>query len=263
MSSGDNRLQRAERRALQREDEKYLEAPLNLGPDPRSISAHVRHVARLFSQPSADSPCADVMAHLGDLYSRTVPKAQLACRRGCASCCTQLVSVTAPEALWVAGTIRRRAQAVEKMRAAGAGTHGLSMEERLNSHIVCPLLVDDACSIYAARPLGCRSFVSVDLNACIATFVNGAAPNIPMPAVHTDILYAVRMLLYAALRIKGLKAAAYELNAAVLAALAVEDAEARWLAGEDVFAGVPIAGTVPPHFEHAISQLAAHVAPTV
>ncbi len=46
MSSGDNRLQRAERRALQREDEKYLEAPLNLGPDPRSISAHVRHVAR-------------------------------------------------------------------------------------------------------------------------------------------------------------------------------------------------------------------------
>ena len=263
MTSGDNRLQRAERRALQREDEKYLGLPLNLGPDPRSIAAHVRHVARLFSQPSLESPCAEVMAHLGELYSRTVPRAQVACRRGCASCCTQMVSVTAPEALWVAATIRRRAQSVEKMRAADAQTHGLTIDERLKSHIVCPLLVEDACSIYAARPLGCRGFVSVDLNACLATFVGGAAPNIPMPASYTDILYAVRMLLYAALRIKGLKDAAYELNAAVLAALAVEDPEARWLAGEDIFAGVPITGGVPPHFDLAISQLAAHVAPTV
>lgn len=263
MTSGDNRLQRAERRALQKEDEKYLSQPLNPGPDPRSISAHVRHVVRLFSSPSQDSPCAEAMNHLGALYSRTVPKAQLACRRGCASCCTQLVSVTAPEALWVAATIRRRARTVEKVRAADVQTRSLLMEERLKSHIVCPLLEDDACSVYASRPLGCRHFVSVNLDACIATFVHGAEPQIPMPASHTDILYAIRMALYAAMRLKGLKDAAYELNAAVMTALKFEDAEARWLAGEDIFADVPGTRTVPPNFELAISQLVAHIAPTV
>ena len=263
MSSGDNRLQRAERRALQREDEKYLNVPLNLGPDPRSISAHTRHMVHLFSNPASASPCADAMAHLGALYSRTVPKADLACRRGCGSCCTQLVTVTAPEALWVAAQIRHKMPVIEKMRAADAQTHGLSMEARLKSHIVCPLLKDEACSIYAARPLGCRAFVSLNLAACLATFVDGAEPQIPTPARHTDILYTCRILLYAAMRLKGLKDAAYELNAAVLAALTYDDAEARWLAGEDIFASVPITGTVPPAFELSISQLVAHLAPTV
>lgn len=263
MTSGDNRLQRAERRALQKEDEKYLNQPLDLSPDPRSISAHVRHVVRLFSSPSQESPCAEAMEHLGALYSRTIPKAQLACRRGCGYCCTQLVTVTAPEALWVAATIRRRTRTVEKVRAADAATHSLSMDERLKSHIVCPLLEDDACSIYASRPLGCRHFVSVDLNACIATFVHGADPQIPMPARHTDILYTIRMALYAAIRLKGLQDAAYELNAAVTAALAYEDAEARWLGGEDIFADVPGTRTVPANFEQAIARLVAHVAPTV
>ena len=262
-SGGDNRLQRAERRALQREDEMYLSQALNLGPDPRSIAAHVRHMVHLLSNPAAASPCADAMHHLGELYSRTVPKADLACRKGCAACCTQLVTVTAPEALWVAAQIRRKPAMVEKLRAADTKTHGLSMDVRLKSHIICPLLEAEICSVYTARPIGCRGFVSLNLDACLATFVRGAEPQIPTPARHTDILYTCRMLLYAALRLRQLKDAAYELNAAVLAALAFDDAEARWLKGEDIFAAVPITGGVPANFETAISQLVAHVAPTV
>ena len=243
MTSGDNRLQRAERRALQRDDEKYLAQPLNLGPDPRSISAHVRHMVHLLSTPTALSPCADAISHVSELFSRTVPRESergLACRRGCAYCCTQLVTVTAPEAFWVAAQIRRKPAVIAAMRAADEKTHGLSMEERLKSHIVCPLLEDDACSVYLARPIGCRGFVSLNVNACIATFVHGAEPNIPQPANRIDILYVCRMILYAALRLRRLKADAYELNAAVIAALAFDDGEARWLAGEDIFADVPI-----------------------
>jgi hypothetical protein len=266
MISGDNRLQRAERRALQRDDEKYLSQPLNLGPDPRSIAAHVRQMVHLFSNPAAASPCADAISHVSELFSRTVPKESekgLACRRGCASCCTQLVSISAPEAFWVAAQIRRKPAVVAAMRAADEKTHGFSIEERLKSHVVCPLLEDAACSIYAARPIGCRGFVSLNLDACIATFVHGAEPQIPTPANRLDILYACRMVLYAAMRLRKLKAEAYEMNAAVLAALAYEDAEVRWLAGEDIFADVPVTGGVPPNYEIAISQLVAHVAPTV
>jgi hypothetical protein len=266
MASGDNRLQRAERRALQREDERYLNQPLNLGPDPRSIAAHVRHMVHLLSNPAAPSPCADAISHVSELFSRTVPKESekgLACRRGCAACCTQLVTVTAPEALWVAAQIRRKPAAMDAMRAVDRQTHGLSMEQRLKSHITCPLLENDLCSIYAGRPIGCRGFVSLNLDACIATFIHGAEPQIPVPANRLDILYTCRMVLYAALRLRGLRDQAYELNAAVTAALAFEDAEARWLRGEDIFADVPVTGGVPPNFETAISQLVAHVAPTV
>ena len=266
MTSGDNRLQRAERRALQREDEKYLSQPLNPGPDPRSISAHVRHMVHLLSSPAAPSPCADAISHVSELFSRTVPKESekgIVCRRGCAFCCTQLVSVTAPEAFWVAAQIRRKPLVIDAVRAIDQKTYGLSMEDRLKSHIICPLLENDACSIYAARPIGCRGFVSLNLDACIATFVHGAEPQIPVPANRLDILYACRMALYAALRLRGLKAEAYEMNAAVMAALAFDDAEARWLAGEDIFAGVPVTGAVPQNFEIAISRLVAHIAPTV
>ena len=251
---------------MQRDDEKYLNQPLNLGPDPRSISAHVRHMVHLFSNPTASSPCADAISHVSELFSRTVPRESekgIACRRGCASCCTQLVTVTAPEAFWVAAQIRRKPAVIDAVRAVDRTTHGLSMEERLKSHIVCPLLESDACTIYAARPIGCRGFVSLNLDACIATFVHGAEPQIHVPANRLDILYTCRIVLYAALRLRRLKAEAYEMNAAVMAALAFDDAEARWLAGEDIFAGVPITGAVPPNFETAISQLVAHIAPTV
>ena len=267
----DNRLLRAERRALQREDEKFLDAPLNLGPDPRSIAAHTRHLAHLLANPASISPCGDAVLHISQVFSRTVPKkigAQraddlIACRKGCAYCCTQLVAATAPEALLVAATIRKRGAVVARVNDVNAQTKGLSMEARLQAKVSCPMLEDNACSVYAARPIGCRSFVSVNLDACIATFVNGADPQIPMPGEYLPILYTCRTALYAAMRLRNLKAASYELNAAVAAALVHDDAERRWLAGEDIFEGVPTTGDIPPAFEEAINRLVAFVAPTV
>jgi Fe-S-cluster containining protein len=260
------RLTRTERRALQRDDAVYLDKPLVFAGNPRSAAAHVRHMVHLLSQPAADSPCSDAIAHIGVVLDRTIPPAaaqSLACGRGCSHCCVQMVTVSAPEALFVAAQIRKRTPAVAAMIAADARTRGLSLEDRLQLRQKCPLLSQDLCSIYAGRPLGCRGFVSVNLNACIAAFDHGAAPEIPTPSIYVDVLHSCRMLLIAALRLRGLKDASYELNAAVTAALAIEDAETRWLAGEDVFADVPVTGEIPPAFNTAIAQLVNHVAPTV
>lgn len=259
------RLSRSERRALQREDALVLPLPLTLGSDPRPVAAHVRHIIRLLRNPQADSPCSDAMAHVTGLFDRTVPAppAPLACRKGCCHCCTQMVVLTAPEAFFVAAQIRRRSKSVAAVREAHAQTQGLSLHERLRSGVMCPLLEDAICSIYPARPLGCHAFVSTELNACLAAFVRGETPNIPMPADYVSVLQLCRMFLLAALRLSGRPAATYEMNHALTALLGQDNAEARWLAGEDVLADVPAAAPPPPQYAEAIAKLAAFVAPTL
>jgi Fe-S-cluster containining protein len=263
------RLSRPERRALQREDAAFIAQPLVMTRDARatrSMDAHVRQVVALLRNANAPSPCSDAVAYVTDLYERTVPQSahdKIVCRKGCAYCCTQLVTLTAPEAFFVARALRKRRDLKERIAAADKTTRGLSLEERLKAHTVCPLLDAGACSIYAARPLGCHAFVSVNLDACRATFEHDAPPQIPQPVEHSAVLYACRLMLNAALRLAGLKAESYELNGAVTRALDAPDTERRWLAGEDVLAGTEAGGGIPPDAAAVIDRIVANVAPTI
>ena len=57
-----------------------------------------------------------------------------------------------------------------------------------------------------------------------------------------------------------LPSSAYELSAAVTRALQTGNAEAKWLAGEDVFAGIAEAPRNPPVLDQAIKVIAAEIA---
>lgn len=262
----NSRLSRAERRTLQREDAVFLSQPLRLGGDPRSMAAHIRHVVHMLRAPQAKSPSAEAIAHVLAVHDRTVPRqaeALVACRKGCSHCCSQMVIISAPEAFYVAQQLRSRPETAAAVAEISRLTGAMSLEERLGRDIFCPMLKDAICSIYAARPLGCRGFVSTSLEACLAAFTRGEVPNIPMPNDAISVLYGCRMLLIAALRLAGLKDSNYEMNGAVAAVLAHEDAERRWLRGEDIFAGLAATPPPPPQFETAIRQLTAYVAPTL
>jgi Fe-S-cluster containining protein len=258
-------LSTTERRALQAQDARYLPLPLQSGPDPGSMAAHLRHLVRLLRDPATPSPCSDAVAHLTALYDRTVqPRADIACARGCAHCCTQPVSLSAAEAFYVAAQLRARPDAAAAVAGYVEAMRGLSQPERIARRAFCPLLEDAACSIYAARPLACHAFISVDVARCIEAFVELKEPQIPMPQDYVSVLYACRMMLMAALRIVGASDASYEMNAAVAEVLAQgPDAERRWLAGEAVLAAVEDQGAPPPQYEAAIRQMAAFVGPTV
>ena len=261
-----DRLSRPERRALQKQDAQLAALPLKMTPDPRPVAAHIRHVIKLLRSPQAKSPCSDVIAHVGALHDRSVPpsmQTMLACRKGCSHCCTQMVVVTAPEAFYVAAQIRNRPRTVEAVGEVARQTGALPLLERLKAKVMCPMLENAICSIYAARPLGCHGFVSTDLNACLAAFERLETPNIPMPEDNISVLYACRMLLSAALRLVGLRDSVFELNSALAAILAHDNAERRWLAGEDILAGVKAEPPPPPQFEEAIRKMAALVAPTL
>ena len=155
-----SRLSRSERRNLERQDAEILGRPLVMGTDPRPAAAHVRHIVRLLRDAKSVSPCSEAVAHLTALFDRTYtaqtsPKTPaLACRKGCAHCCTQLVLVTAPEAFFVAAQLRKRPETIAAIHEANTRTQGHSIDGRLKDKIPCALLSDAICSVYAARPLG-------------------------------------------------------------------------------------------------------------
>ena len=111
--------------------------------------------------------------------------------------------------------------------------------------------------------MACHAFISVKLQACLDTFVDGKSPEIPMPADWINTLYTLRMMLKATMRLTGLDDQTYEMTAAVAALLRQDTAEARGLAGEPVFAAVKPDPPIPPNFDLAIGRMAAYVAPTL
>ena len=167
---------------------------------------------------------------------------KVACRRGCSHCCVTVASVTPPEIFRVADWLRRNRlhdadmspAAVIARAKAKAGT---TLDEMFKQKVPCPALVDHACGVHPARPINCRQFLSTSVDACIESFGTGQG-QVPYVAAATDRGVLARLLLTGAMKAAGLPDKSYELAGALAAALADDTAEQRWLAGEDVFAGV-------------------------
>jgi Fe-S-cluster containining protein len=128
----------------------------------------------------------------------------------------------------------------EALRARVAGgaaqRRALDPAARRRSALPCPLLVDNRCVAYAVRPLTCRGFNSSEARRCEAALGRGDPAAVPMYApqqrLHTFVLDGLR----AGLQESGLDGALLELTAALEIAVQAPDVEARWLAGEAVFA---------------------------
>lgn len=96
----------------------------------------------------------------------------LACREGCAFCCHIPVSGRAQEIFLLADFIRShfspdaQAALIDRLRQHFAIVSPLSTEAQMVINIPCPLLDGSRCSVYAARPLACRSYHSLDVSSC-------------------------------------------------------------------------------------------------
>ncbi len=108
-------------------------------------------------------------------------------------------------------------------------------------NVPCSLLKDNLCQAYAARPITCRMAASENAEICARAFQPGAPPeDIPTFEYFITTRRGYSIALAGALRQAGYSPGSYELNAAMRAALSRSDAESAWLAGEDVFAEVPM-----------------------
>ena len=97
---------------------------------------------------------------------------QIACGAGCSTCCHQIVALTMAEAQRIAQFIHALPPEQKNgilFRATQATTQGAGLDPRQwwVARITCPLLdQDQGCQIYPVRPLPCRGYNSLDVDAC-------------------------------------------------------------------------------------------------
>lgn len=88
-----------------------------------------------------------------------VASADVACKRGCSHCCHIAVAITEPEA-----KVMGRAIGIAPKRVK----HRTSFKDfDYGYHNPCTFLRDGECSIYAHRPLACRTQYNVDVDSLL------------------------------------------------------------------------------------------------
>lgn len=180
-----------------------------------------------------------------DLGERLIKEGgvNLACRAGCSLCCSLRVDVLAHEVFSLAHHILAHFSREEivaltaRLEAHEDRVLGLTPFEHATSNNRCPLLVDDRCSVYEARPRSCRRHHSQDLAACQYTFDHPT--DLETPAAHDRNLYRTltgRLQHDADAYLHwGYDATVYELGTALAEALADPAAWGRWWRGRAAF----------------------------
>jgi len=122
----------------------------------------------------------ELLERIYQLHGEWTGNMKLACGKGCASCCTQSVTITGMEGRQIgdylrdhnrlpelAGMLDNRKPAgrlsITTNAFAGYCLRGLEPEEPVHQEwdfTPCPFLQENCCTIYPVRPFGCRAFVS-------------------------------------------------------------------------------------------------------
>jgi Fe-S-cluster containining protein len=171
---------------------------------------------------------------------------QIACRKGCAFCCSHTVDVTPDEAFAIADYLASHLDAADlaavtaRAAAADAALHGLPPVARHAKRIFCPVLdpATASCLAYPVRPNACQAYLSVDLARCEADHLDPPQP-VEQPTIAPLVASVIDRTRSFALADAGAPTLSFELIAALLAIWAEPDAkaEARWLAGAEIFPG--------------------------
>jgi Fe-S-cluster containining protein len=134
---------------------------------------------------------ADAAAYADEAIAivRDAYQPPLECREGCSYCCHQPdILTTIPELLRIVDVVHQSFDNLQlealRERARGYAEHnqGRALGDLAREvPIACPLLVDNRCSVYDARPLTCRGYNSLSVDACRGDYEDGVnGPGIPV-----------------------------------------------------------------------------------
>ena len=259
-SGASRQLRRAANRVRRREIEAVLQFGIPATQDIAPTVALTRHLIEILSRtddPHRASAAAGIAQSVFEISLRRDPgRHAVVCQKGCAHCCTNFVSASVPEILALAHVVRAQwpsAEAQIRVRIDSVSARDFAAADRTGLTLPCPILEGGACSAYAARPLVCRGFASVSLDACIRSLDDAS---VAIPNTRHRIHYRTQsaMALWAALKSLGLSYASYDLHHAVRVAVAYPDAEAEWLSGRAVFAEVQMDTSRKPELETFVDQ---------
>jgi len=170
----------------------------------------------------------------------------VACAKGCSCCCTTTVPVSPDEIFalveHLAATLSPEVWAAVEVRARANNAlgHGVPSVERHQMRLFCPVLdpATGSCLGHGARPVACQGYLSLDLARCEADYAD-TPRQIPHPWAANLISRIVDDTRTEVLEAAGLKTAALELTAALVALCDDREAETRWLEGAAVLETAP------------------------
>ncbi|PCJ84700.1 MAG: hypothetical protein COA54_13065 [Thiotrichaceae bacterium] len=165
------------------------------------------------------------------------------CKKGCSYCCFFRVDVSANEVFAISDYMKKTLSGeefehqLERAKDNKTKLAMLSQSKRIVTNVACPLLVDNACSVYAMRPAMCRKIHSTNVDACKHSFDNPEDSNIEN-AEH-PVLAAITMTMLTAAR-DGFKShklddTVYDLSEVLIHALEDGKYKKRWLNGKKAF----------------------------
>lgn len=161
------------------------------------------------------------------------------CKKGCNYCCKLRIEAVPPEVFLIARQLRTLPSADFNKLIANLEEHskvarGVRME---NFNLQCPLLKDNACSIYSIRPVMCRKCCSLNVAECMKPHMQ--------PLESVELVAKASALIYGSIKAyecAKLPNRSHELGQALLLALTDKTLELRWYRGESVFEPIPEQG---------------------
>jgi len=142
------------------------------------------------------------------------------CKKGCGYCCHQPVFANSYEIEYLGNyikenfTLSQQQEILKKAKEKNKKTAHLSKKELQNFKFPCPLLQNNACIAYPARPLACRIYLSTQLSSCIHFFKDPEDEK-KYPQLLDFPIRTGRMMnqgLYEALKENGISAHEYKLE---------------------------------------------------
>jgi len=121
------------------------------------------------------------------------------CKKGCAFCCFQPVFALTHEMLYLKDFIRqsfppeKQTQFIDLSREKSLLTLNKPLEEQQAVKKACPFLKDNSCSVYEARPMACRIYLSSSVRSCEKE-LKGEGKRRDKPELYEFPLQAGRML---------------------------------------------------------------------
>lgn len=166
-----------------------------------------------------------------------------ACKAGCFYCCYYKVEAKAHEMLLIHDYMKKNLAADLREQILRSATTNaelirtLTPQEHLATNIKCPLLIDNKCSIYEARPFRCRSFHAVQVDACAASHENPDDFSIATELIEevSHFSDALSQGFEVAAMDAGFDHRTYDLNTALLEVFADEAVEKRYKRGKKAF----------------------------
>ena len=192
-----------------------------------------------------DSGLRRALGFFDELNSGIIESAglKLACGAGCSICCSLRVDVFAHEVFLIARHIQTHfspeelAGLLARLAVHSAEVLPLTPFDHATRNVVCPLLVDHRCSVYAVRGHSCRRHHSQDLAACQYTYDHPT--DLDFPAAHDrDLFRSLSEAMQHGIDVYsqlGFDHTIYELGTALAEALDTPASWERWRAKGKAF----------------------------